>query len=379
MKRIILLACAVMISIILLLILFPEPIVGLLGIEPVCIQGDLSRLRIVPCPGNVNNQPTVTPLPLPTLTGEAPVPVIFDDDGSPDGLVALLYFLSHPSFDVKAVTVSCGEAHPDIFAPKLAQFLAGLGRADIPVGAGKSTPLKGDNAFPEPWRQLSDEFWNISLPRDSDSMKPQPATELIINTISNTSQPVLFFVSGNHTNLAEALRLEPEIAGQIRAVYVMGGSIYIPGNIESDWPEVRNNVAEWNIWVDPLAAREVFSSGLPLYIVPLDATNQIMWTKDDALLWEASGTNTGSMAGDILDWMLESWSTDNVYIWDLVAAVLATDGSLCPEVPLGLDVLVEAGPNQGQTIVVDGPNNAQVCLEPDAEQIKARVARILDQ
>ena len=178
MKRIILLACAVMISIILLLILFPGPIVGLLGIEPVCIQGDLSHLRIVPCSEGVNNQPTVTPLPLPTLVGEELVPVIFDDDGSPDGLVALLYFLSHPSFDVKAVTLSCGEAHPDVFVPHLAQFLAGLERADIPVGAGRSTPLEGDNAFPEPWCQISDNFWNISLPPTTDLVIPQPATEL---------------------------------------------------------------------------------------------------------------------------------------------------------------------------------------------------------
>ena len=70
---------------------------------------------------------------------------------------------------------------------------------------------------------------------------------------------------------------------------MMGGSIYVPGNIESDWPEIHNSVAEWNIWVDPLAANEVFASGLPLHLVPLDATDQVTWTEADARAWKRSG------------------------------------------------------------------------------------------
>jgi pyrimidine-specific ribonucleoside hydrolase len=376
MKRIVLLSASILIGVIVILVLLSGPLTTLLGIEPICIQGNFPDLRIVPCQDGAGNQPTVTPFPLPTVANKARVPVIFDDDGSPDGLVALLYFISHPAFDVKAVTVSCGEAHPDVFAGHLAHFLAGLGHGDIPIGAGQPNPLEGNNAFPEPWRQLSDQFWDIPLSQSANIENIQPAAELIIETLLKSDQPGLVFVSGTQTNLAQALRLEPGIANKIRAVYIMGGSIYAPGNIESDWPEIHNRVAEWNIWVDPVAAREVLSTGLPLHIVPLDATNQVLWTKADGDSWATSSTSTGGPARDLLHWMLDAWSTESAYIWDLVAAVIATDDHLCPAVPLALSVQVEPGPEQGQTVVVEGPPNAQVCLKPDIDQIKARVIQI---
>jgi purine nucleosidase/pyrimidine-specific ribonucleoside hydrolase len=306
-----------------------------------------------------------------------PIPVIIDDDGSPDGVLALLYFLRNPLFDVQAITISCGEAHPDLFAPHILQLLAGLGRADIPVGVGRPTPLEGNNAFPDPWRHSSDTFWDITLRQASVSVESSPAVELIVEILSRSTQPVMVFVSGNHTNLAEALRLEPSIVHHIRSVHIMGGSIYAPGNIESDWPAIDNSLAEWNIWVDPVAAREIFASGLPLHITPLDATNQITWTQSDALGWAASRSQEGILAGDILEWMLRSWSSDGVYAWDLVAAVHATNPALCPEVLLSVDILVALGPDEGRTATTDQPPNAAVCLDPDTEQIKALAAHIL--
>ena len=64
--------------------------------------------------------------------------------------------------------------------------------------------------------------------------------------------------------------------------------------------------------------------------------------------------------------MLASWSTENLYIWDLVAAVTATDARLCPEVQLALEVVTTPGDEQGRLVVADGPANIWVCLDPDA-------------
>lgn len=349
------------------------PLWAKLGVQPVCIQGDFPNIKVVSCA----QKASITPLPLPTLSGDSPIPIIFDDDGSPDGMIALLFFLSNPNFEVRAVTVSCGEAHPEVFAGHVARFLAGLGRADIPVGYGRPDALEGANAFPDPWREASDRFWDLPLPEAADRTTPVPAAGLIVETVAKSGQPVVVFLSGTHTNLAEALRLEPGIAENIRDVHMMGGSIYRPGNIESAWPEIHNQTAEWNIWVDPLAAKEVFASGIALHVSPLDATDQIVWTKADARAWDALGTPESAWAADILTRTLDSWSTDRMYVWDLVAAVNASDARLCPEVLLGLDVEIAPGPEQGRTVIVNGPANAIVCLEPDVEQIKARVARIL--
>ena len=353
------------------------PLWARLGFEPFCIQGSWPNIKLVPCEQTSSIPPAVTPRPLPTPSGESPIPVIFDDDGSPDGMIALLYFLRNPLFDVRAVTVSCGEAHPEVFASHLQRLLAGLGRADIPVGAGRATPLEGNNVFPEPWRQLSDEFWGIDYPDAPVSLEPFPAAELIVDTINSSDQPVMVFVSGTHTNLAEALRLDPGIAGNILGVQVMGGAIHVPGNIKSDWPEIDNSVAEWNIWGDPLAAAEVFASGLDIHLTPLDATNQVTWTQSDALYWAASGTPEGILAADLLQWMLDSWSLTYANIWDLVAAVNATDPALCPDVSLSVDILVAPGPEQGRTVITDQLPNATVCLDPEPEKMRALVTAIL--
>jgi inosine-uridine nucleoside N-ribohydrolase len=353
------------------------PLWARLGLRPVCLQGDWPHIQIVSCPGSTEGPAASVPYLLPTLSDEAPIPLIVDDDGSPDGTVALLYFLKNPLFDVRAVTVSCGEAHPEVFAAHLQRLLAGLGRADIPVGVGRSTPLEGNNAFPAPWRQTSDDFWGIKYPQGSASKEPVLAAELIVETINNSTSPVMVFVSGTHTNLAEALRLDSGIAGNIRAVQVMGGAIHVPGNIKSDWQEIDNKVAEWNIWVDPRAAAEVFASGLPIHVAPLDATNKVPWSRADAQNWIASRSPEGTLAGNILQWMLDSWSVKQVYIWDLVAALNATDPSLCPQVQLAVDVRLTPGPDQGQTVVSTLGHPISACLDPNREQMKSLAAAIL--
>jgi pyrimidine-specific ribonucleoside hydrolase len=138
-------------------------------------------------------------------------------------------------------------------------------------------------------------------------------------------------------------------------------------------------VAEWNIWVDPQAAREVFSSGLKLHLVPLDATRQVLWTKVDYPTWDLSGTPESRRAADLLKWMLDNWSPQGVFIWDLVAAVQATNPAVCPEVQLAVQIVTTPGEEQGRTLAVDGIPNVSVCLEPDAGQVKALVAFVLRQ
>jgi purine nucleosidase/pyrimidine-specific ribonucleoside hydrolase len=230
---------------------------------------------------------------------------------------------------------------------------------------------------PDSWREASDHFWGIDYPEAPVSLEPVPAAQLIVDTVKNSPQPVLIFLSGTHTNLAEALHLDASITGNICAVYVMGGAINVPGNIKSDWPEIDNTVAEWNIWVDSLAAKEVFSSGLSVHLAPLDATDKVLWTKVDAQYWSASKLPEGIMAGKLLQWMMDSWQVQSVYIWDLVAAINATDVSLCPESPLAVDILVASGPEQGKIVHGEGAANITACLSPDAEQMRALAAGVL--
>lgn len=346
-----------------------------LGGRVYCLQGAWPDIGFVACPPQAATT-AVTPPPRPTLSDQAPVPLIVDDDGSPDGVLALLHFLRNPLFDVRAVTVSVGEAHPEIFARHLQQLLAGLGRPELPVGVGRATPLAGENAFPDPFRQASDDFWGVDYPSAPASLAAVPAAELMVEAINASSRPVTVFVSGPLTNLAEALRLDPGIVENMGDVYIMGGSLGVPGNIHRVSPDIDNTVAEWNIWVDPLAASEVFASAPNLHLAPLDSTEQVPWTSADARRWSASGTPEGRVAADILQMTLNSWSSSSVYAWDLVTAVWAGDPTLCPGVPLSVEVIVASGPTQGQTVARDGQANAAICLEPEADQIRLLAADV---
>lgn len=295
------------------------------------------------------------------LSTTEPAAIIWDDDGSLDGVIALLYFLADPATEVKAATISPGIAHPHLFAPQLAAFFKKLGVDGTPIAAGPEKPLSGDNAFPKAWRSASDRFWGVELPQVSKSMDEKTAAELILEMLHEPEEPVIIFVSGPLTNLAEALRIDPSIKDQIRSVEIMGGALEVNGNVEN------SPSAEWNIYIDPVAAKEVFTSGLDIYLTPLDATDRILWREPDAAAWAASKKPTGSTAADLLRQTMEDWSSSSVLVWDLVAALNVVDRGLCQWEEVHAEV-IQDGVNLGQTVIdKNKPPNVHVCLNPDSD------------
>jgi len=202
-----------------------------------------------------------------------------------------------------------------------------------------------------------------------------------VELLNASKEPVTLFVAGTHTNGAGALRLDPSIATQLAAVYVTGGALYVPGNIAPVWPTVQNYVAERNIWVDAQAAAEVWAAGLPMHLTPLDATDQIIWTVEDAARWEASGTPEGRVAAEVLrdqQCCFRDIYPDGVIMWDLVTAVHATHPELFQQENVCIEIVTEPGPEQGRTRVVpDGRPNTTACLVPRTEEIKLDVTEVL--
>ena len=316
--------------------------------------------------------PTLSPSSTPAgETGRGGIPVIWDDDGSPDGIIALLYLLRHPDIRVVGISVSCGEAHTELFAENLTRMMARIGYTGIPVAAGRETPLVGDNTFPNEWRGATDVFWEAELPEPIERVDTRLASLMIVDIVKNSPQPVTIFLTGNHTNLAEALRLDPTIKDNINLIEVMGGALHVPGNINSDYPSNPNQVAEWNVWIDPVAAEEVFQSGIPIQLMPLDATNYVIWTEDDAAAWEASGTPEGILAGEILRWMLRNWFPTGVYAWDVVAAVDMIQPEFCAHSDQFVWVDTAPGIEQGRTLIDENKTpNMSVCELPNEGKVK---------
>lgn len=303
------------------------------------------------------------------------IAVIFDDDGSPDGTTALLYLLSEPRAKVMAVSVSYGEAHPQVYIHHLGWMLERYGYEDLPLGAGQDAPLAGTNNFPDPVREASNGFWGFGQAKAERTYPVQDSAELIVKTIMQSDEPVTLLVSGALTNLAQALRMEAGIKENIAAVFIMGGAVHVPGNLNGLLPDTDNTVAEWNIYADPLAASEVFASELNLYLVPLDATNQVNLTRKDTRMWRKGGS-IPDFAAEIYESLMGAWDVDTIEMWDLMTAEIMMNPEQCIFKPLRLEVVTAEGNTQGQTRVVEGDANVDVCLEPDSDAIKQNLVEV---
>ncbi len=298
------------------------------------------------------------------------LPVIFDDDGSPDGTVALLYLLSEPSATIKSVIISHGEAHPPVYIQHIGRMLADLGHNNIPLGAGAAQALIPGEDFPEWLRELADGFWGFADLADTRSFPTQDAAGLMVSLLKQSPEPLAIFVSGPCTDLALALRMEPSIKDKISGVYIMGGAAYVSGNLTDFSANPQNTSAEWNIYIDPLAASEVFSAGIPVVLIPLDATNQVSATTEDTKAWR-QGDAAARRAADFYDMLLGGDVNRHMGLWDVMTAVIMTHPEMCPLTPLRLEVTTDAGDHYGQTVVIGvGDPNVQVCLNPNSDSIR---------
>ena len=315
------------------------------------------------------------------MTTTNPTPLIIDDDGSQDGMTAIAYMLANPEFDVEAITISNGIARPEIFDDNVLRMLDRLNDLDVRVGVGRSTPLEGDNEFPDFIREASDTFWSpiVSLPESVPDVETEDAVDLIIETINNSPEPVAILATGPLTNIAEALRQDPGIIDNIEVVQIMGGAVFTEGNLPviPEPPFSTNTVAEFNIWIDPVAAQEVFDAGeagLKIQLTPLDATSDIEFDRQDYQAWLDTGTPESTIAAEFLDYALTVIQSDNDPnpVWDLVAAINLAEPEFSPETPLHIDVDTESDPGdtQGETEAVDDlPPNVLVSLDPSFDNL----------
>ncbi len=222
-------------------------------------------------------------------TRRGSVRVIIDTDPGVDDALALLLAMRSPELKIEAITPVAGNVPLDLTLPNALRMIEIAGRTDIPVAAGARAPLMrrlvtatyvhGENGlggavFPEP------------------ETKPvaTPAAELIREIIRQYSGEVTLLAIGPLTNIATALNSDKELAGMIRALVMMGGSLS-GGNITP--------AAEFNVYVDPEAARIVFQSGIPITMVGLDVTRRTSLTDEHVRTLEAAKNPVSQAAATI--------------------------------------------------------------------------------
>lgn len=299
-------------------------------------------------------------------------PVVIDTDMAADGWLAILYLLGRSDVDIQAIAVTgAGEAHCSAGTRNALDLVALAGWPDIPVACGREMPLQGNHTFPKEWRERVDGLLGLRLPENSRGVSSESAVEMLARIIQGSPQKVHLIVLGPLTNVGEALEAEPALATNLEMITVMGGAVRVAGNVGSS-SNIKNEVSEWNIYVDPQAAAQVFGSGAPITLVPLDATNYAPLTMDFYRRLERDRTT--SVAEFV--YRVLAAQEDNVrsgwyYFWDPLAAAIATEEGLSAfrEIPL---VVVEGeGPESGRTLESENGFIVRVAMTADRDRFES--------
>ena len=297
------------------------------------------------------------------------MPLIIDTDMGADDVMALLYVLRDPRVSVRAVVISgTGLAHASNGAQVASDLMGALGAGEIPLGTGSTTPMEGSRAFPEAWRSATDLGYGLSL--KTVPVSSRPAVEVLSEAIRSSTTPVTILTLGPLTDLGQALSAEPSLAAKIAGVHASGGAIAVPGNVAAEGGDPAATAAEWNLWIDPKADDIVLRSGIPITLVPLDATGKLPLTTAffDELVkdHEAAGAD---IAYELL--ARSGYLLTGNFFWDQLATVVLTDPSAATSAEARLKAVTEGA--AGGSLVQDASGTAVTyAVAPDAARFESQ-------
>jgi pyrimidine-specific ribonucleoside hydrolase len=186
--------------------------------------------------------------------------------------------------------------------------------------------------------------------------------------IQNSPQPIHLLVLGPLTNVAEAISDNPTIVDNIAMITVMGGAVRVPGNVGVS-SQIENDVAEWNIYVDPSAAAQVFRSGAPITLIPLDATSQVpVSLKFYNRMKSDRTTSVAEFVFRVLAAQEDYVRSGVYYFWDPLAAAAIRGEDLFSFQELSLEVVVTEGPQSGWTRESETGSPVRVAMTADRER-----------
>ena len=299
--------------------------------------------------------------------------MILDLDTGVDDALAIAYALADPEVDLIGIVSSYGNNLLDVCAENSLKLLELLGHTDIPVFKGLphscttehfdvmqvSKDIHGDNGIGD-----------VELPAPSRALEEQSGVDFYIEAAHKYGKDLIIIPTGPMTNLAAALKKDPEIADLIGNVTFMGGALTVEGNVTP--------VAEANINQDPKAADEVMKSNLPLTMVGLDVTLRTLLTKNETKQWRELGTASAKAFADITDFYIDAYYNLDIdkrgcALHDPLAVGVGIDPSFVSTISLFMKVVYQEGPYYGRTIgdnaKLNDPNpNVKVAVNVDKER-----------
>ena len=219
-----------------------------------------------------------------------PAGVRIDTDPGVDDAMAILLALRSPELKVEAITPVSGNVPLAYTLPNALRLVEIAGRTDVPVAAGASVPLVR-SLITASYVHGNNGLGGVEFPEPKIKPVAETATEIIRRIVRASPGEITIVAVGPLTNIATVLRSDPGLAKMIRAIVIMGGST-TGGNVTP--------AAEFNLYVDPEAARIVFDAGVPLTMVGLNVTEQVLLNEGHVAQLEAAKNPAAEAAAKIM-------------------------------------------------------------------------------
>ena len=287
-----------------------------------------------------------------------PEKVIIDTDigDDIDDAFAVALALRSPELQILGITATFGDT--ETRAKLLDRFLAEIGRPDIPIAAGAPTPPKG--TFTQRRYAENNRFARPSHP---------DAVTFVLDQIRRNPGQITLLAIGPLMNVGAAIDKDPATFRKLKRVVMMGGSIKRGyGDIGFGTPAPPE--PEWNILNDIPSAQKLFSAGVPLFVMPLDATQLKLDEVKRAFLF-----SQGTPLTDALTILYHQWGQQTPTLFDPMTIAFLVNPALCPVQPMHIRI-DDKGFTRPESALSNAsypPNssaspNAQVCLDsnPDA-------------
>ncbi|WP_238319599.1 nucleoside hydrolase [Xanthomonas maliensis] len=276
-----------------------------------------------------------------------------------DDAFALGLLLRSPQLQVLGIASAWGDT--PLRVRLLQRLLQQAGRGEVPLAIGMPTT----SSIP-----FSQARWAAQgrLPR----ALPQ-ASAFILQQARRYPGQVTVLVLGPMTDVALAQQRDPAGFAKLKRIVAMGGSVRV-GYGKSPYRPASPPAAEYNILADVPAAQRVFAAGVPIVLMPLDATQLPLEEPERIALFAHGDGLTDALTQLYYQWRNtdQPWASATPTLFDVVPVAWLLDPSVCPTTPLHLDVDA-----QGYTREGPGAANVQACLRPDRPGLTALYMRQL--
>src|SRR6266478_4997024 len=278
-----------------------------------------------------------------STAGGAPRQVIIDTDPGADDAIAIMLALNSPELAVRALTVVAGNVPAARGLDNALRLVSLAGRCDLPVAVGAQRPLARILTTAEMFHGKNG-LADVQLPPANCAVDKRWAPDLIVDLVRAAPHEITLITIGPLTNIALALAKDPSIVPLVKELIMMGGSI-CGGN--------STPVSEFNVYVDPEAARIVFEAGWPVTMVGLEMGEKSLLTRKHLELPARDRRPMSQLVVDIGTFLVlrgERSGNTGAAMYDPLAVGVAIDRTLVQVTPMRVDVETTGNITRGQTV-----------------------------